>query len=548
MSKDKGGIVRIEDCIIFRKLNESYLLSLGYFRTLTMLDQCHDFCESGGRNKWVSGKKFSKDDIVDSIMKLYKTDMQFIFDSFATLEPQQVDKFKSLVNTMTDPKIRSNLKSTHNIRDNILKGGAKGEGINLESFIGITSANLYDYVTEFKCSTFSKYLISILSEGKNIKEGIILGVDATGNNASYSSVYTNICDVVSNPDIKIGVLKSPATDYDAAGSQGPTNFIVNMVTKAKKTPILIGKLNPFENTFYRVQVTAKDVPFIDFTYYINKAIDDNYITLYVNQFFSQTQKNGEIPKPSGITKINSKKIGKNNSQNSVAYLTGNFVPSDNIYLFKTLGDVGQALSYKLESQKYPNLTNLYLTFDYLSALISSLFNIGTLLEDVGNAISPLSIFTFSQEELEEIKLKGANIEDIGAAKELLGLKRLRSFSNFGKNKLTISTPEIIKRLRIVKIRVTKDTKSGRKYLTRKELENKALNFKSLQLKAKKMGIKIMYNSKNGKKYKSEKRLLNETKSGSRNRIGTIIAANHIARNKEKPKKLSAYSVTKNNFG
>ena len=108
--------------------------------------------------------------------------------------------------------------------------------------------------------------------------------------------------------------------------------------------------------------------------------------------------------------------------------------------------------------------------------------------------------------------------------------------------------KLVKKLRSVGIRVTKDTKSGRKYLTRKELENKALNFKSLQLKAKKMGIKIMYNSKNGKKYKSEKRLLNETKSGSRNRIGTIIAANHIARNKEKPKKLSAYSVTKNNFG
>ena len=78
---------------------------------------------------------------------------------------------------------------------------------------------------------------------------------------------------------------------------------------------------------------------------------------------------------------------------------------------------------------------------------------------------------------------------------------------------------IVKRLRSVGIRVTKDTKSGRKYLTRKELENKALKFKTLQLKAKKMGIKIMYNSKNGKKYKSEKRLLNETKSGSRNKFG-----------------------------
>ena len=66
MPEDKGGIVRIEDCIIFYKLNKSYLLSLGYFRTLIMLDQCHDFCETGARNKWVNDKTFTKDEIIDS--------------------------------------------------------------------------------------------------------------------------------------------------------------------------------------------------------------------------------------------------------------------------------------------------------------------------------------------------------------------------------------------------------------------------------------------------------------------------------------------------
>ena len=78
MQIDKGGTVKIEDSVIFKKLNRSYLLSLGYFRTLIMLDQCHDFCDDPKRNKWLSGrtspgpsatsndKKFDKNEIIDS--------------------------------------------------------------------------------------------------------------------------------------------------------------------------------------------------------------------------------------------------------------------------------------------------------------------------------------------------------------------------------------------------------------------------------------------------------------------------------------------------
>lgn len=507
MQVDKGGTVKIEDSIIFRRLNGSYLLSLGYFRSLIMLDQCHDFCETGSRNKWVSDRKFTKDEIINSIIDFYRIDMEYILATFASVDPNNVAAFNGLFNTLSDPKIRTSLKSTHGIRDNILKGG-----INMESSVGISSANLYDYVKEFKCSTFSKYLVSILSEGKSIKDGIILGVDATKNNAGYSAVFTNICDVISNPDINIAVLKSPASDYDAAGTSGVTNFIVNMITKAGKTPVLLGNLNPLENSNYGVKVTAMDVPFINFTYYINKKIDDHYITLYINQFFSQTQRSGDIPKPTGAVKINSKKEGSG-TQNSVAYLTENFIPSDNIYLFKTIGDLGQALSYKIESQKNPNLTNFYITFDYLSALISSLFNAGTLLEDTGNAISPLSIFTFSNEQLQNIQLKGANIEDIGAAQELLGLRRLGS-SFFGKksNKVnSMSNEELKRKLQSVGINVTKLSSKGKRLnLTRKEMEKKANMFKNLQLRAKKIGIKIMYKSKTrGYVYKSYTRLMNE---------------------------------------
>ena len=55
------------------------------------------------------------------------------------------------------------------------------------------------------------------------------------------------------------------------------------------------------------------------------------------------------------------------------------------------------------------------------------------------------------------------------------------------------------------------SKSGKRLnLTRKEMEKKANLFKNLQLRAKKMGIKIMYKSKRrGYVYKSYRRLMNE---------------------------------------
>jgi hypothetical protein len=69
------------------------------------------------------------------------------------------------------------------------------------------------------------------------------------------------------------------------------------------------------------------------------------------------------------------------------------------------------------------------------------------------------------------------------------------------------------KLKSVGIKITKNLRGKRKYLTRKELENKALLFNKLQNTAKKMKIKIMYKSRNGLyKYKTYKRLQKEINS------------------------------------
>jgi len=96
------------------------------------------------------------------------------------------------------------------------------------------------------------------------------------------------------------------------------------------------------------------------------------------------------------------------------------------------------------------------------------------------------------------------------AYSLLDMRR----TGFGRktNKLnSMSNEELKNKLKSVGINVTKLSSKGKRLnLTRKEMEKKANLFKNLQLRAKKIGIKLMYKSKRrGYIYKSYTRLMNE---------------------------------------
>jgi hypothetical protein len=91
--------------------------------------------------------------------------------------------------------------------------------------------------------------------------------------------------------------------------------------------------------------------------------------------------------------------------------------------------------------------------------------------------------------------------------------------NISKRLKLMSHLELKNRLKSVGIKITKNVRGKRKYLTRKELENKALLFNKLQNTAKKMKIKIMYKSRNGLyKYKTYKRLQKEINSKYNNSL------------------------------
>jgi hypothetical protein len=76
----------------------------------------------------------------------------------------------------------------------------------------------------------------------------------------------------------------------------------------------------------------------------------------------------------------------------------------------------------------------------------------------------------------------------------------------------MSNSELKNKLKSVGIKITKTIRGKRKYLTRKELENKARLFNNLQNTAKRIKIKIMYKRNGFYKYKTYKRLQKEINS------------------------------------
>ena len=161
-------------------------------------------------------------------------------------------------------------------------------------------------------------------------------------------------------------------------------------------------------------------------------------------------------------------------------------------------------------------SGVFSSFDTLSAIISSLFNKATLLETTTkDAINNISIFTTNAKIIKAAT--DLDVGGLGGAQLLANMrsqKRKLEDTQFGRktNKLSrMSNEELKTKLKSVGILVTKLSKSGKRLnLTRKEMEKKANLFKNLQLRAKKMGIKIMYKSRTrGYVYKSYNRLMNE---------------------------------------
>lgn len=172
---------------------------------------------------------------------------------------------------------------------------------------------------------------------------------------------------------------------------------------------------------------------------------------------------------------------------------------------KTLGDFLQIIMHT-DTQE----PKAFHTFDKIAGIISGILNKVTIV-DAGTGEDQLD---FRYVMLPSSVIASRNLEFMNCVREFFGLEvTFGKINNISKRLKSMSHLELKNKLKSVGIKITKNVRGKRKYLSRKELENKALLFNKLQNTAKRIKIKIMYKSRNGLyKYKTYKRLQKEINS------------------------------------
>jgi hypothetical protein len=175
--------------------------------------------------------------------------------------------------------------------------------------------------------------------------------------------------------------------------------------------------------------------------------------------------------------------------------------------FKTLGDFLQIIMNSNEEE-----SKVLHTFDKIAGCISSIITKVTIV-DAGTSLQQR---IFRRVMIPAYVVRARGVTGRKCMKAIFGLPLDSGFgkiNNVSKRLKSMSHLELKNKLKSVGIKITKNLRGKRKYLTRKELENKALLFNKLQNTAKRMKIKIMYKSRNGMyKYKTYKRLQKEINS------------------------------------
>ncbi len=485
--------IKIEDTPLYEK-TRSFNASLKILRIFLFLDQCHDFLEENYRNKWYVKRGKVYEILKNNII----TDLLYIDNNWNDNNDSVDDLIRDLSSSLTTMYTdihRARLATQHSI--------LKIAGL-LQTQIGIRDIDLGQIMgDQFQPEEFAKHVLSTINPIVSNKY-LLLAVDADRSYASFSHLANFIeDDIIDKEGIEgLKIFQCPATAYDP--SSGST-FIKNLQEKARQKRLNIESIPQHKYNLYSLRLTAQKKDVMSITY--NKIDQNNdYYKLTIHHFFNTTPPCYHIFS-----------AGKD-STNSVSFLTTNYNPEDNVFLYKTFGDFGQILSFHAYSQiePYRHYNCVFSSFDTLSAYISSLFNKSTLLETCSKTLrNNLNIFSLDNDIIDSCieKLRVIGIGGLRAASILNSMKL--PGSGFGKkSKVSIrntSTRVLKAKLKSVGVPVTKVVRGKRMKLTRKQLEMRAEAFKRLQIRCQKKGINLTFVSKKGRKYKSAKRLLSNLK-------------------------------------
>lgn len=484
--------VEITKTEIFKKTKSVYV-SLRILRLLIFLDGCHDFLESADRNAWT---KVQKEKAHELMYRNYKNDAENIdspngLNIKTDLSPEMSSYFLNEIYKLeTKMKNYNNLNSTEKIKQNFIE--------DIKRIIDIQNINLFDYVNWDCGKSFSEYLLFLLNP-KISNNNVLVGVDANKTTIGFSALFNNICKILYSGDYKIEIFNSPATAFDAATNSSILNQIIAMTKKAKKNPPSIKPV--LQGNVYELNLNFGTKNIIKLEY-VKSA--EGIIKLRIKNFFGR--------------EILDLKQKINSSKNSVKFLTTEYTPEDNIFMFKTFGDLGQILSFASYSHNTPNFTNLFISFDYISAYTASLFISGAIFENVSNPFSALEIFTINKPALiRGLELAKRNFPNTDVTAE--EISTALQLQNLGKRPRNSFGSTIKEKLKRVGIRVTKDVNGKRKNLTIKEMNIKAETFRKLQLKAREKGIKLKTSNGNFKTKKSLEKELDNQKKHVKNKFG-----------------------------
>jgi hypothetical protein len=172
---------------------------------------------------------------------------------------------------------------------------------------------------------------------------------------------------------------------------------------------------------------------------------------------------------------------------------------------KTLGDFLQIMAHAAETGP-----KAFHTFDKIAGIISSILT-EVAIVDAGTSLKQID---FRSVIITRSLYLSKNLTVAAFTSCLYNLVLgFGKINNVSKRLKSMSHLELKNKLKSVGIKITKNVRGKRKYLSRKELENKARLFNKLQNTAKRMKIKIMYKSRNGLyKYKTYIRLQKEINS------------------------------------
>ena len=293
----------------------------------------------------------------------------------------------------------------------------------------------------------------------------------------------NLCLNLSD---RIKVINTYATDYDASNE--------NALSKVFKS---LGLAEKYENTIV-FNITCSG--YIVFKGYLG----DEYgtIRLKIKQYFNQIFTNNFVSSPNGSDSVNAITERMLMSYNAKADPQELF----NLTILKTMGDFLQIMTHLGLKKSQPDAVNIFISFDIICAKIAGMFD---------HAVFYEKKFISEQDKLSGGLYTFYTLDQYDNVLEAMKRQQQSARNYFGKKTPKVKrlkNKALLTKLKSVGIKITKKRGKRRVYLSRPELIKKATNFRNLQIRAKKLKIRIMYKNRKGKYvYKTTKRLTSDIK-------------------------------------